>query len=174
MSDQFLGEIRIFGFNFAPLGWAQCNGSILPISQYAAVFSLVGTYYGGNGTSNFGLPNLQGNLAIDQGQGAGLSSYFIGASGGSQYVTLLLNEIPQHVHPIYASATGNEANPTNATFGGAARGHTGAYAAAGTNVVSMSPGAVTTTGGGQPHDNMPPYLVMNFCIALSGIFPTRG
>ena len=174
MSDQFLGEIRIFGFNFAPYGWAQCNGSLLSISQYTAVFSLVGTFYGGNGTSTFGLPNLQGSLAIDQGQGPGLNDYIIGETGGSQYVTLLLNQIPQHTHAIYASATGNEANPTNAAFGGAARGHTGAYAATGTSVASMNAGAVSTAGGGQPHDNMPPYLVMNFCIALTGIFPTRG
>ena len=174
MSDQYLGEIRIFGCNFAPLNWAFCNGNLLSISQYSAVFALLGTYYGGNGTNNFALPNLQGNMATNQGQGPGLSLYDIGETGGSSSVTLLTNQIPSHTHVVHASATSNEVSPLGAAFGGAGRGHSPGYAAAGTNAVTMSSGAVSQAGSGQPHDNMPPYLVLNFCIALAGIFPARS
>lgn len=174
MADQFVGEIRVFGFNFPPVGWAQCDGQLLPISQNTALFSLVGTYYGGDGKSTFGLPNLQGAMAVNQGQGAGLSPRTIGELGGETAVTLTVAEIPAHTHSILASATSNEASPGGASFGGASRGHSPAYGAAGTGVVNMSAGAVAQAGSGQPHDNMPPYLTVNFCIALQGIFPARS
>ena len=117
MSDQFVAEIRLVGFNFAPVGWALAAGQILPISQYTPVFSLVGTYYGGNGTSNFALPNLQGNVAIGQGQAPGLSSYVIGETGGSSTVTLLASEVPVHTHTFLADATlANQTSPTGNSF----------------------------------------------------------
>jgi microcystin-dependent protein len=174
MADQFVAEIRVFGFNFAPVGWAQCNGQLLPISQNTAVFSLLGTYYGGDGVSTFGLPNLQGAMAISQGTGPGLSQRVIGETGGESAVTLFLSELPAHNHSVLVSATSNEASPAGAVFGGAERGHSPAYGAAGTGVVNMNNGAVGTNGGGQPHDNMSPYQVLNFCIALQGIFPSRS
>ena len=174
MSDVFVAEIRVFGFNFAPQGWALCNGQILPISQNTALFSLIGTFYGGNGTSNFALPNLQGNMAIHQGQGIGLSPRTIGETGGVSTVTLTIANIPPHTHSVQASTTSNEDSPAGAVFGGAGRGHASAYGTAGTGVVNLSTSAVGQTGGGQPHENKPPYLGMNFCIALQGIYPSRS
>jgi len=174
MADQFVGEIRVFGFNFPPLGWAQCNGQLLPISQNTALFSLIGTFYGGNGTSTFALPNLQGSMAVNQGQGAGLSLREIGEAGGETAVTLTVAEIPTHTHSILASPTSNEASPADASFGGISRGHSPAYGPAGTGAVNLNSGAVAQAGSGQPHDNMPPYLTLNFCIALQGIFPARS
>lgn len=174
MSDQFVGEIRVFGFNFAPKDWAFCNGQLLPIGQNTALFSLLGTFYGGDGRTTFALPNLQGSMAVDMGQGPGLSPRYLGETGGERAVTLTVGELPQHTHAVLASPTSNEASPAGAVFGGAARGHSPAYAAAGTGAVNMSAGAVAQTGGGQPHDNMSPYLALNFCIALQGVFPPRG
>ena len=117
MSSPFVAEIRMFGFNFPPLGWATCDGQLLSISQNTALFSLLGTQYGGNGQSNFGLPNLQGSAAMDAGQGAGLSQRFVGESGGSQTVTLLSTEMPLHTHVANAKATGNKPDPLNNTWG---------------------------------------------------------
>lgn len=173
MADNFVGEIRVFPFNFAPTGWAQCNGQILPISQNTALFSLLGTFFGGNGTSTFALPNLQGSLPINNGQGAGLSIRDLGESGGEASVTLLQTEMPAHAHNVNCATTSNAASPANAVFGGAARGKPPAYAP-GPAAVAMSPSAVSVSGGGQPHNNLPPYLVLNFCIALQGIFPARS
>src|SRR5580698_1243006 len=173
MADPFVGEIRVFPFNFAPNGWALCNGQILPISQNTALFSLLGTYYGGNGTSNFALPNLQGNFPIHQGQGVGLSQYVIGETGGAASVTLLVSEIPTHTHTVACAATGNSSNPSNAVFGAAPRGKPPAYSAATGTKVNMNATAVATAGGSQPHNNMPPFLTLNFCIALQGIYPSR-
>jgi microcystin-dependent protein len=174
MADPFVGEIRMFPFNFAPQGWALCNGQLLAISQNTALFSLLGTFYGGDGKSNFALPNLQGNLPISQGQGAGLSPHFIGQTGGSSAITLLLNEIPSHTHTIACAASGNSSNPSNAVFGAAPRGKPPAYAASSGTKVNMSATAVAVAGGNQPHSNMPPYLTLNFCIALQGIYPPRS
>ncbi len=176
MADQFVAEIRVFPFNFAPIGWAQCNGQLLAISQNTALFSLIGTFYGGNGTSTFGLPNLQGNFPINQGQGAGLSLYDIGETGGSATVTLLQTEIPSHTHVVNCAATGGTPSPAGAVFGGGGRGKQPAYAApppTGT-AVNMSASAVAAAGGSQPHDNLPPYVVLNYCIAMQGIFPARS
>jgi microcystin-dependent protein len=173
MADQFVGEIRVFPFSFAPLGWAMCNGQILPISQNTALFSLLGTFYGGDGKSNFALPNFQGHVAVSQGQGPGLSQYVIGETGGQPMVELSLSQIPAHTHTVQCAPTGNTTSPANAVFAGAPTGKSPAYAAPGT-AVQMLPSGVTVAGGGQPHENRPPFLMMNFCIALQGIFPPRS
>lgn len=172
MSDQFVGEIRIFGCNFAPAGWALCNGQLLPISQNTALFSLLGTFYGGDGRSNFALPNLQGNVAINFGQGPGLSDYVIGEIGGEEDVTLLQTEIPQHNHAAQCNSS--------STDSAAPGGEVWAPEVAGSNLYSPSGGApmavssLPNVGGNQPHNNMQPYLVLNYCIALQGIFPPRS
>lgn len=175
MSDQFVAEIRLFPFNFAPASWAFCDGQIMAISQNAALFSLLGTNYGGNGTSTFGLPNLQGSFPMNFGSGAGLTPRDLGETGGESSVTLLQTELPSHTHGAQGIATSNLPSPSNAVFGGAGRGKQPAYAAysAGT-AVNMNPSAVTVAGGNQPHDNMPAFLVLNFCIALQGTFPARS
>jgi len=174
MSSPFLAEIRMFGFNFAPVGWAFCNGAILPISQYAALFSLLGTNFGGNGTSNFGLPNLQGNVAIDFGQGAGLSQYFIGQTGGTPTVTLLQQNLPIHNHTVAVEFTGlgtdsNVPGPTMLL----AKSTPDTYGTM-PGTVTMSAGTLSPQFGGQAHNNMMPYLAVNFCIAMQGIFPARN
>lgn len=172
MSDQFLGEIRIFPFNFAPVGWQQCNGQLLAISQYTALFSLLGTYYGGNGTSNFALPNFQGRVPVHQGTGAGLSPYVIGEVTGSQTVTLLSNQIPSHSHTFSGDSSAKKelSNVANAAPAGAA---SPAYSTAAPNAV-MGATMLSTAGGSLPHDNMQSYLTMNFCIAMTGIYPSRN
>jgi microcystin-dependent protein len=174
MANPYVGEIRMFSCNFAPLGWAFCNGQLLSIAQNTALFSLLGTQFGGDGKSNFALPNLQGCFPNNQGQGAGLSDYFIGQTGGSAAVTLLTSEIPAHAHSIACAATGNSTSPSNAVFGGAPRGKAPAYASSTGPKVNMSTAAVAIAGGSQPHSNMPPFLVLNFCIALQGVYPPRS
>ncbi len=169
MADPFVAEIRIFPFNFAPKGWAFCNGQILPISQNTALFALLGVTYGGDGKSTFALPNLQGSTPLHPGQGVGLSLYDLGQQGGSQYVTLLQSEMPVHSHSFTASeGVINESTPAGNLFGvGETR-----YAAP-ANVTQMAPQALTVAGGSLPHNNMMPYLVVNFCIAMQGVFPPR-
>ena len=174
MANPYVGEIRMFSCNFAPYGWAFCNGQLLAISQNTALFSLLGTYYGGNGTSTFALPNLQGCFPINQGQGAGLSEYVIGQAGGSATVTLLTSEIPAHAHSIACAVTGNSTSPSNAVFGGAPRGKAPAYGSSTGTKVNMRTAAVAVTGGSQAHNNMPPFRVLNFCIALQGVYPPRS
>ena len=175
MADQFLGEIRAVGFNFAPLGWALCNGQILPISQNTALFSLLGTFYGGDGRTNFALPNLQGSAPMDRGNGQGLTPRANGESGGSTSVTLLTTEMPAHNHVAANGAASNSNTPaTNVVFGGGGRGKVAAFGQPSASAALMSAQAVAPTGGGQPHNNMPPYLTLNFIIALQGIFPARG
>ena len=169
MSNPFVGEIRLVAFNFAPVGWALCNGQLMPISQNTALFSLLGTFYGGNGTSNFALPNLQGTTPINQGQGAGLSNRLLGESGGESTVTLLTSEIPPHTHGLIASATpGTTPQPS----GGSWAEPRGRVYGTGTGVV-MNAGALAVVGG-QPHNNLAPYLTMNYVIALQGVFPARS
>ncbi|HVS40439.1 MAG TPA: tail fiber protein [Gemmataceae bacterium] len=175
MAEPFLAEIKLFAGNFAPRNYALCNGQILPISQNTALFSLIGTYYGGNGTSNFALPNLQGRAPIHQGQGPGLSQYVIGENGGEETVTLQTTQMPSHSHtPGCDGAAGTQSSPTNsvwaATAGG--RGRPTVYAAAAGS--TMNSAAVRPAGGGQPHNNMSPYLVVNFIIALQGVYPSRN
>jgi microcystin-dependent protein len=173
MADPFVAEIRIFPFNFAPTGWAFCNGQLMPISQNTALFSLLGTTYGGDGRTTFALPNLQGNAPMHPGQGPGLSEHFLGEMGGSATLTLLVSEIPAHAHAINAQNTpGNVKLPSSSvTLSRSAGGN--AYAPA-QNLVAMSNQMLAPTGGGQPSNNMQPYLTLSFCIALQGIFPPRG
>jgi microcystin-dependent protein len=177
MSDQFLAEIRIVPFNFAPNGWALCNGQILPISQNTALFSLVGTQYGGNGTSNFGLPNLQGNAAMDYGSGTGLTSRFIGETGGEASVTLIESEIPAHSHGLNAdTSTATSASPAGRLLAVPAVNPRIPHQLYSTTTATASPmlaGNLLPTGGDQPHNNMMPYLVLNFVISMTGIFPAR-
>ena len=171
MSAPFVAEIRMFGFNFAPTGWAQCNGQLLPISQNTALFSLLGTFYGGDGKSTFALPNLQGSVPIHQGQGQGLSERFIGEMSGTESVTLLTSEMPFHTHGYTASEENdNENNPGGNWFGAI---ETRYLPFAGAAITNMAPQAISIAGGSLPHNNMMGYLVVNFCIAMQGVFPAR-
>ena len=169
MSEPFLGQIMLVPYNFAPRGWAFCTGQILPIAQNTALFSLLGTTYGGNGQTTFALPDLRGRVPISSGQGPGLSSYDLGEVGGEESVTLLVNELPAHNHLVGASdvevaqgsvpkdqvlALGNYYGPTPDTV--------------------MAVNMIQPTGGSQPHENRQPYLTLNYCIALEGIFPSRN
>jgi len=173
MADPFVAEIRMFGFNFAPTGWAQCNGQLLPISQNTALFSLLGTFYGGDGKSTFALPNLQGSVPVHQGQGQGLSERFLGEQSGAQFVTLLTSEIPVHTHSWSANAAPATLNvPGNDRTLARASGGT-AYKAGVNPNVQLAPEALSPAGGSLPHNNMMPYLTVNFCIALQGVFPAR-
>ncbi|HEY0510731.1 MAG TPA: tail fiber protein [Thermoanaerobaculia bacterium] len=171
--DPFVAEIRIFPFNFAPKGWAFCDGQILPLSQNTALFSLLGTTYGGDGKSNFALPNMQGNAPMHPGQGPGLSLHDLGETGGSETVTLLESEIPSHSHGVMA--TGQQAlvrQPSPSVGLGRSSG-TPAYNSTTTNLVNMADQTIAPAGGDQPHNNMQPYLTLNFCIALQGVYPPR-
>jgi microcystin-dependent protein len=167
------------GFNFAPVGWMLCNGQLLPISQYQALFSLLGTSYGGNGQTNFGLPDLQGRVPVSSGAGPGLSTYNLGQSGGTENVTLLTNNMPQHNHLVGVSnQAGSVADPTNAVLaqGNSSTGREPVLisdytmsAATG----SLAPTTISMAGGNVPHTNIQPYLCINFIIAWQGIYPSR-
>jgi len=180
MSDNFLGEIRAFPFNFAPFGWALCNGQLLPIASNTALFSLLGTNFGGNGVSNFALPNLQGAVAVDQGQGKGLSPYLVGQNGGNTTVTLTPQQNGAHSHPLNGDAEASTtASPVNAGFqegryaGGTASGTVPAYSTK-TPDTALNGAAIQQVGSSAAHNNMMPYVTMTYCIALTGIFPPRG
>src|SRR4030088_727906 len=171
MADPFVAEIRIFPFNFAPKGWAWCDGQLMPLSQNTALFSLLGTTYGGDGKSNFALPNMQGNAPMHPGQGPGLSLHALGETGGSETVTLLESEMPAHSHNWTVSkADGIDTNVTNELL---AKGiGIGLYAAPGP-ITQLDQNAIQPAGGDQPHNNMMPYLTLFFCIALQGVYPPR-
>jgi microcystin-dependent protein len=178
MADPFVAEIRIFPFQFAPKGWAWCNGQLLPLSQNTALFSLLGTTYGGNGKSNFALPDMQGNAPMHPGQGPGLSLYDLGQTGGSETVTLLESEMPAHVHVMRGQQDpGDLFQPQVGGIGNSlarSSANGSAYqSTTNTNVVPMDPLALTPAGGSLPHNNMMPYLTLNFNIALQGVFPPR-
>ena len=167
--EPYLAEIRITSFAFAPKGWAMCNGQLLPINQNQALFSLLGTTYGGNGTTNFALPNMQGRAPMHFS-----GSHPLGQAAGEETHTLSAAEMPAHVHALQASGkVAASASPNAGVLAAPARGATPAYAAA-TNLVPLNPAAIATSGGGQPHENRPPYLAMNFIIAMVGIFPSRS
>ncbi len=172
MADPFVAEIRLFPFNFAPTGWAFCDGQLLPLSQNTALFSLLGTTYGGNGQSNFALPNMQGRSPMHPGQGQGLSLRDLGELGGLETVTLLENEIPVHSHTLNAVNDGGlQAAPGNAAM---ARANFYKTNPTGNSLVNMSVNAAGISGGSLPHNNLQPYLTVNFCIAMQGVFPPRG
>lgn len=176
MSNPFVAEIRIFAGNFAPKGWALCDGQLLPISQNTALFSLLGTTYGGDGKSNFALPNLQGSAPLQAGQGPGLSLRDLGEIGGEQAVTLLQTEMPSHSHSAQGSTGSNQTTPVNnAWASGAKLGGGNLYVPtnAPTNV-QMNPFGTSISGGSLPHNNMPPFLGLTFIIALQGVFPARS
>jgi microcystin-dependent protein len=175
MSSPFVAEIRIFACNFAPTGWATCDGQLLPISQNTALFSLLGTFYGGDGKSNFALPNFDGSAAIGQGAGSGLSQRFLGEIGGGQTVTLLQAEMPNHNHNFAV-------RPSNGTQGTLAPNVILARSVGGNlyqsnttqNLVQMDPASLSVAGSSFPHNNMSPYLTLLYCIAMQGVFPPRG
>lgn len=172
MSDQFLAEIRIFPFNFPPTGWAFCNGQLMPISQNTALFALLGTTYGGDGKSTFALPNMLDNAPMQPGQGQGLSLRDLGEMSGVESITLLVSEIPVHTHTMSAAIDPGDLTIPNpdrvlaVSVGGTAYATT-------SPTVQMAFQALPPAGGGLPHNNMQPYLTLNFCIALQGIFPQR-
>jgi microcystin-dependent protein len=175
MADPFVAEIRIFPFNFAPRGWAWCDGQLLPLSQNTALFSLLGTSYGGTGKSNFALPDLQGRAPMHPGQGPGLSLHDLGETGGSDTVTLLESEIPAHSHSLSASTQPGEDSDPNASAGLARSVGASLYqTVTNSNIVQLSPSALAPAGGDQPHNNLQPFLTCYFCIALQGVFPPRG
>jgi microcystin-dependent protein len=175
MSSPFIGEIKMFGGNFAPRGFAFCNGQILPLQQNTALFALLGTTFGGDGRTNFALPDLRGRVPLHRGQGPGLSAYSLGQSGGSSIVTLLPGQLPAHTHTVQADAVGGALSTTAgvALWSSVPRGHPAPYAAAGTPV-PMHPASIAPAGGGMAHNNMSPYLGVSFIITLSGIFPARS
>ena len=179
MADPFVAEIRIWATDFAPRGWAQCNGQLMPISQNTALFSLLGTNYGGNGTSNFALPNMQGNVPVHAGFSSFGQQFFVGEQSGSEFVTLITSEIPAHAHVVNADT--GIANTTSASGGFYKSGNLpGTPAKAIASFTTDAPNTtldlrtVGVSGGSQPHNNMMPYLTLNFCIALQGIFPSQN
>ena len=169
MSTPFIGEIRMFGGNFAPMGWAFCSGQLLPISQNDALFSLIGTTYGGDGQSTFGLPDLQGRIPIHQGSG-----FTLGQKGGAESVTLTTQQIPSHAHPPQCKSTAGElGSPQNAVWAASTSNQT-IYSDSPPTANVMSSACMKNDGGSQPHDNMMPYLVISFIIALEGIYPSQN
>ena len=175
MAAPFVAEIRMFACNFAPTGWALCNGQLLPISQNTALFSLLGTFYGGDGKSTFALPNLQDSTPIGQGQGSGLSERFLGEQSGSPYVTLLVSEMPFHNHSLMAHTPDQSDLLTPTPTEVLAKANPGfGYNATTTGLQNMNFQALSIAGGSLPHNNMMPYLTVLFCIALQGVFPPRG
>jgi microcystin-dependent protein len=174
MSEPFLGEIRMVGFNFAPRGWAFCAGQLMSIAQNTALFSLLGTTYGGDGRVTFGLPDYRGRAPMSFGQGPGLTNRVQGEASGSETVTLISSEMPMHNHLVNANNSAGAVNTPNGSFlAGTARGAVALYAATSDGSV-LAPQSVGLAGGNQPHNNLQPYLVVNFVIALQGIFPSRS
>ena len=171
MTEPFLGEIRLFPYNFAPRGWAFCQGQLLSIAQNTALFSLLGTTYGGNGQTTFALPDLRGRVPLSSGQGPGLSFYTLGEQGGVENVTLIQQQMPAHNHPLQVNNSGSATGRPSGGYPGQTSTNTYAPSPDGTTFAAQ---AVSNSGGGQPHENRQPYLALNYCIALEGIFPSRN
>lgn len=174
MSDPFLAEVRMVGFNFAPRGWSFCNGQLLPIAQNTALFSLLGTTYGGNGQTTFALPNLQGMVPMFWGQGPGLSSHDLGETAGTETVTLSQNELPAHTHPVTAANVPGAVKAPSPDVGLDRTSGGNIYLTPPANLVPMAANNPAANVGDQPHNNMMPYTVLNFIIALQGIYPSRS
>ena len=175
MAEPFVAEISIFSFNFAPRSWAECNGQLMPLSQNTALFALLGTMYGGDGKSSFGLPDLSERTPLMWGQGQGLSYYAQGEGGGQESVTLTEANLPPHTHQLQGvPGTPSSRSPQGAGWSGSARAQVVQYAAGGQADVQLAPTALSPTGGGGAHDNRQPYLGLRFCIAMQGIFPPRN
>jgi microcystin-dependent protein len=180
MSQPFLGQITVYPYSFPPMGWMDCAGQILPISQYTALFSLLGTQFGGNGTSNFALPNLQGTVPVGQGQLTGGSNYTMGETGGVEAVTVTSSTMPSHTHTLAATTAKGSINaPAGDLFGQAlegnpASGHKGDIYNTASPDTPLTPNSITLAGNNQPHNNIQPFLALRYCIAISGIFPTRN
>lgn len=164
MAEPFLGEVRMMSFGFPPKGWARCDGAMLPINQNQALFSLLGTNFGGNGQTTFGLPDLRGRVPLDTGRG-----FTMGERGGEEAHTVTLGEMPTHTHTVMASSLAAD-NPIPTIFAAT----NNAYGPPAAQVTTLAPAGVSTTGGSQPHTNMQPYTVLSFCIALQGIFPSQN
>jgi len=177
MSDQFIGEIRVFAGSTVPTGWVACNGQLLSIAQpspYIALFSLLGTFYGGDGKTTFAVPNLQASVPLSSGQGPGLTDRYVGENGGVDAVTLPRFEMASHSHTAYAdTSSGGATSPQNAVWGVQGRGIYPAYYSGPPNA-AMNPESLQLTGADEPHNNLPPYLVLNFCIAYQGEYPSRA
>lgn len=175
MSSYFLGQIQPFGFDFAPVGWAFCDGQIIPINQNPALFALIGTTYGGDGQTTMGLPGLQGRVPLHQGKGPGLSLRVMGESGGQENVTLNSSQIPSHNHQVMANnSPGTSAFPSDNFLAADSSGSDRIYSSGNSSVTTMDPSMITSAGGSQSHNNMPPFLAINWCIAMQGIFPSQG
>lgn len=175
MADPFIGEIRMFAGNFAPANWAFCDGSLLPIGQYDALFALIGTTYGGDGLTTFALPDLRGRVPVHMGQGAGLSPRVIGEAGGVEQVSLVTSQVPAHAHVLAASSAGATAGtPVGTVTAAATVATTKMYADAAASPTNMAAAAVSSVGDGFPHENRMPYLAISFIIALYGIFPAQA
>lgn len=175
MANPYVGEIRMFGGNFAPSGWMFCSGQLLPISENETLFQLIGTTYGGDGQSTFALPDLQGRVPLHMGQGPGLQNYQLAETGGVESVTLTANQLPAHPHPVRTAATGQTVSPAGAILADATSVQAGVrtYNAAVTPLAPMHPGSVGPAGGSQPHENLQPTVAISFIISLFGIFPSQ-
>ena len=174
MSEPFIGEIRMVGFNFAPRGWALCDGQLLSISQNTALFALLGTTYGGDGRTTFALPDLRGRVPVHNGNGPGLSSYPIGTRGGVEAVTLTANQIPPHNHAANAAGPAGNSNDAIGNIWADDAGVSSATYSSAAATGTMRGNAIGNTGGGQAHENRQPYLAINFVIALVGLYPSRN
>jgi microcystin-dependent protein len=176
MSTPFIGQIAVFAGNFAPRGWALCNGQLLSIAQNTALFSILGTTYGGNGTTTFALPDLQGRAALHFGQGAGLSNYVEGEVLGTESVSLVGNQVPLHTHNVMAAATGTTPTPGTGAVLGTSAATTSAYVPLpnSTGATNLAPSSITPAGSSLPHENRQPFLALSYMIALDGIFPSRN
>ena len=174
MTEPFVGEIQVFGFNFPPKGWAQCNGALLPISQNTALFALIGTLYGGDGKTTFALPNLVGRAACNQGQGPGLTNRTMGETFGEATVALTVNQMPSHQHALTLYGQPDQSRRTSGPAPGSALTNpsNGSTFVGTTPSTTFSPNLIGPAGGGQPHQNQQPYLATNICIALQGVFPS--